>query len=568
MNYYKYDTNERQHQIAAALGTKKAELVIKNVSYLNVFSGQFELADVAIERGRFVGIGAYEGTEEIDGTGKYMTPGFIDGHMHLESSSVTPKEYAKAVMPHGTTAIVADPHEITNVCGCEGFEYILQATKDLPLDVFVMLPSCVPASIFDENGADFGLAEIMQNYHEERVLGLAEVMNYPGIIAGDENVLNKIKVISEAGGFIDGHAPGLSGKALNAYNTAGIYTDHECSTMEEALEKMRNGEWIMVREGTASRNLLGLLPMFSDQYYNRALLVTDDKHPGDLITDGHIDHIIRTAIKHGAKPENAYKMASYNACMCFGLQHRGAICPGYIADFVLLNDKDSVDIDKVYKNGKLITTQLLVDCQVQVEDRLNMAVRNTVHINTLHASDFDTKGKMLYIIGLIPGELITTDDGMADHVDTVQDIIKLCVVERHKYTGHIGIAYLHGYGLKHGAIATSVAHDSHNIIVAGTNDEDIAMAVMQLREIGGGMVIVDDQKVCDALSFPIAGLMSDMEAMDTQIKMDALKETARKMGVLDGVDPFMSLSFTSLPVIPHLKLTTRGVVDVDQFKLI
>lgn len=567
MYQQQYDIETKRMQIDAASGKRIAQLVVKNVHFLNVFTTEFEQADIAIDHGCFVGIGEYDGLEEINGSDQYMVPGFIDGHMHLESSSVLPKEYVKAVLPHGTTTIITDPHEITNVCGPDGLEFMLQETEGLPLDVFFMLPSCVPASPFDENGAEFTQNDIIHFLKHPRVLGLAEVMNYPGILSGDRELLQKMKLTAEAGGYMDGHAPGLTGKALNAYNTAGIYTDHECSSIDEAKEKLRNGEWIMVREGTASRNLEALIEMFDQKYYRHALLVTDDKHPGDLIRDGHIDHIIRRAIELGAKAENAYTMASYNAAMCFDLRNRGAICPGYQADFVLLDDMTKVKISAIYKDGICVSDHIDDNIGYTNNSR-RQSVYNTVHIDQVNASNFSLAGKRAKVIGLVPGDLITTDEGWARETDTTQDIVKLSVVERHKATGHIGIGFLKGYGLKEGAIATTVAHDSHNLIIAGTNDEDMALAAMHLKEIGGGMTIVKDGKVLGDLAFPIAGLMSELPAQETQSKMDSLKEIARTLGIREGVDPFMSLSFTSLPVIPSLKLTSLGMVDVEKFCLI
>lgn len=567
MYQQQYDIETKRMQIDAASGKRIAQLVVKNVHFLNVFTTEFEQADIAIDHGCFVGIGEYDGLEEINGSDQYMVPGFIDGHMHLESSSVLPKEYVKAVLPHGTTTIITDPHEITNVCGPDGLEFMLQETEGLPLDVFFMLPSCVPASPFDENGAEFTQNDIIHFLKHPRVLGLAEVMNYPGILSGDRELLQKMKLTAEAGGYMDGHAPGLTGKALNAYNTAGIYTDHECSSIDEAKEKLRNGEWIMVREGTASRNLEALIEMFDQKYYRHALLVTDDKHPGDLIRDGHIDHIIRRAIELGAKAENAYTMASYNAAMCFDLRNRGAICPGYQADFVLLDDMTKVKISAIYKDGICVSDHIDDNIGYTNNSR-RQSVYNTVHIDQVNASNFSLAGKRAKVIGLVPGDLITTDEGWAHETDTTQDIVKLSVVERHKATGHIGIGFLKGYGLKEGAIATTVAHDSHNLIIAGTNDEDMALAAMHLKEIGGGMTIVKDGKVLGDLAFPIAGLMSELPAQETQSKMDSLKEIARTLGIREGVDPFMSLSFTSLPVIPSLKLTSLGMVDVEKFCLI
>lgn len=560
---------QKKRQIFAGSGKVPADLVIKNVNYLNVFTECFERADVAVTDGVFVGIaapGTYSGSQMLDGTDYHMVPGFLDGHIHLESATVQPAEFARAVIPHGTVGVVADPHEIANVCGKAGIEYILSATDKLDLDVYVMLPSCVPASPFDEAAADFTAEEMEEYMPKDRVLGLAEMMNYPGVLFGDEAVLKKIDLAERYHKCIDGHAPGLSGLDLNGYNTAGIYTDHECTNLPEALEKFKNGEWIMVREGTASRNLDALMGMFEAPYYHRAILATDDKHPGELISKGHIDEIIRKAIAKGAVLERPYIMASYQVAQCFGLQKRGAICPGYQADFVLLTDPESVTIQSVYKSGKkLYETGMKV---VQPVEEPGEDIRNTVKIHDITLEDFQLKKKTGKVIGLIQGELLTTDEGEAETIDLEKDLVKLAVVERHHRTGHVGLAFLKGYGLKKGAVATTIAHDSHNLIIAGTNEEDMLLAAKHLEKIEGGMAIVCDGKVLGELSCPIAGLMSILPAEETQRKMDELKEIARSLGVAQGIDPFMTLSFTSLPVIPKLKLTTLGVVDVEKFALI
>ncbi len=564
-----FTMKEKQDQIFAGAGTIPAELVIKNVNYLNVFTERFEPADIAVHEGIFVGAaapGTYHGVMEVDGTGKYMVPGFMDGHIHLESTTVQPAEFAKAVIPHGTTAVVADPHEITNVCGKDGLDYILKATENLGLDVYVMLPSCVPASPFDEAGTVFTAEEMESYMGNPRVLGLAEMMNFPGVLMGSEDVLKKLQLAERFDKTVDGHAPGLSGLSLNGYNAAGIYTDHECTNIGEAMEKLRNGEWIMVREGTASRNLNALMEMFEAPYYHHAMLATDDKHPGELMKKGHIDYIIREAIKKGAVPERAYLMASYHVARCFGLKKRGAICPGYQADFVLLKDVKEVSIAEVYKNGTKVFTQGEEIEQPTVP--ADAKVRNTVKIHELTEADFASKKTSAKVIGLVKRELLTTDEGEASAVNLEEDIIKLSVIERHHRTGHVGNAYLKGYGLKKGAVATTIAHDSHNLIIAGTNEADMLLAAKHLEAIEGGMVVVSDGKVLGDLPCPIAGLMTVLSAEETQSRMDELKAIARGLGVSEGIDPFMTLSFTSLPVIPKLKLTTLGVVDVEQFALI
>lgn len=566
----------RKRRIAAALGEYKAPLVMKNATILNVFTKEFEQGDLAISNGYFVGIGEYEGEEEIDTTGKIIVPGFIDGHMHLESSVVTPVQYCRAVLPHGTTSVVADPHEIANVCGTTGIDYILELTKDLPIDVFVMMPSCSPATPFDENGYAITHEDVDHYLENEHVLGLAELMNYPGVFARDEEVVKKIKVTMRHRKMIDGHAPGLSGNQLNAYATAGVFSDHECTTSDEAIAKLKRGQWIMVREGTACKNLESLIPLFREPYCDRCLLATDDKHPGDLAREGHIDHIIRKAIRLGVEPVTAYRMASYNAATYFGMAMRGAVCPGYIADFVMLNDFDSVDIHSVYKQGyKVADMSQNKDRPWTIEwdapdvpAQIMQGVQNTVKIRELHAADFVLKKEKEKIIGLVPGEILTTDEGEASEIDIENDILKLAVVERHHNTGHIGVAFVKGYGLKSGAVATTIAHDSHNIIIVGTNEEDMAYAAMQLKQMQGGMIVVKDQIVQAKLELPVAGLMCELPVEEAQYKMDLVKEAAYTLGACKNIDPFMTLSFSSLPVIPTLRLTTLGVVDVPHFKLL
>ena len=558
----------RKRRIASAIGEYKADLVIKNTRILNVFTGEFEEGDVAVKNGYFVGIGDYEGEQEVDGTGKTLVPGFIDGHLHLESSIVTPMQYGRAVMPHGTTSIVCDPHEIANVCGSDGIDYVLHATEDIPLDVYVMIPSCVPATPFDETGYTINSATVKEYLNKDRVLGLAEMMNYPGVVSRDAETIEKIKAAHETRKIVDGHGPGLSGRELNAYVTAGIFSDHECVSAKEAKEKLRRGQWIMIREGTAGRNLEALMELCNEPFYHRCLFVTDDKHPGELNREGHIDSIIRKAISLGAKPENAYIMASLNAASYFHLASLGAICPGYRADFVVLSDFASVDIQQVYKDGSLVFdkdhTEVLTWGK---EYQPKASILNTVNISDVTAEDFVTEGSKK-VIGLVEGEILTTDEGEADHVDVTKDILKLAVVERHHHTGHIGLCYVKGYGLKHGAVATSIAHDSHNLICVGENEADMAYAIMELKKMKGGMVVVEDGKVLAELALPIAGLMCDLDVEEAQNKMDQVKAAAYKLGVNPGIDPFMTMSFSSLPVIPTLRLTTLGVVDVTKFKLL
>lgn len=552
--------------IDVAAGRDKAELVFKNVKYLNVFTNRFVTADVAITSGYVAGIGDYNGENEIDCTGRYLVPGFIDSHIHLESSIVSPKTFSRVVSAHGTTAVVTDPHEITNVLGTDGIEYMLKATENLPIDVFFVISSCVPASPFDENGAVINHLDTEKYMDNPRVLGLAEMMNFPGTVGGDGEIIKMILSAENSGKVTDGHAPGLSGKSLNAYAAAGVMSDHECTTAEEALEKLSLGQYIMIRQGTAGRNLEALVPLLNGDTYTRCLFATDDKHPGELSENGHIDYIIKKAISSGVKPEIAYKVASFNAAQYFNLPQRGAIAPGYIADMVLLDDIQNVAISAVYKNGKM--PELTVKENSDVDSALNARARRTMNTAKITEKSIGITKSSEKVIGLINGQIVTTDEGEAESIDIQNDILKVCVVERHKNTGHIGRCYIKGYGLKSGAVATSIAHDSHNIIAVGTNDSDIVTAVNTIIDMGGGMVVVNSGSVVESLPLEIAGLMTDADIDYVNGKIDSLKQAAYSLGVNKNIDPFMTLSFVSLPVIPHIKLTTLGVVDVDKFELL
>ena len=555
--------------LPVALGSEPAELVLKNAEYLNVFTGEFLTADIAVSGGRVAGVGSYRGKAEIDCKGKTVVPGFIDSHIHLESSMLSPAAFARAVAPHGTTAAVADPHEIANVCGENGIQYMLRATRGLPVDIFFMIPSCVPCSQFDENGCTLGTETVRRFMTEERVLGLAEMMNYPGVLFEDPATLEKIDCALAEGGMVDGHAPGLTGAQLNAYVGAGITSDHEATSYGEALEKLRLGQWIMIREGTAARNLEALAPLLDGDSFRRCLLCCDDVHPGTLVGDGHIDRIVRRAIALGANPAHAFIAASFNAAQRFGLSDTGAVAPGYFADLVLLSDRDSVAVEAVYKRGSLVARDGALTKEIAENSAAGRkAVSGTVRVGEFSAAKLDTHGRQLPVIGLVPHELITTDEGFACEVSAENDLVKLAVIERHKATGHVGLCFLKGYGLKSGAVATTVAHDSHNVIAAGMNDADMALAVERLKACGGGMVVVDGGEVKAELPLPIAGLMCDLGAQEAEIALTRVKDAAYALGASHDIDPLMTLSFMSLPVIPHRKLTTLGVVDVDAFKLI
>ena len=555
----------KQQVIHVAAGRKKADLVLKNATYVNVFTGELEQADIAVTEGLIVGIGSYEGLQEADMTGKVVLPGFIDSHIHLESSLVTPAEFARAVIPHGTTTVITDPHEITNVMGTDGIDYMLSATEDLPLDVRFMIPSCVPASPMDESGANLDYRDVDSFFDHPRVQGLAEMMNYPGVIAADNATVSKIVASQAHHKKIDGHAPGLSGKALNAYISAGVYSDHECADLENAMEKLRLGQFIMIREGTAAKNLEALIDLVkSPKLFDRCMFCSDDKHPSDLLEAGHIDDICRKAVSLGADPIQVVQVACLHAARYFLLNNRGAIAPGYLADFAVVEDLKDFKVTTVYKMGKLVYDGRVVMpfAPPQVPEHLERLARDTFHLPQFTAADF-AEPRRKGVIGMVSGQIITEDRGYAEGVDTDRDILKMAVVERHKHTGHIGIGYLNGYGLKRGAVATSVAHDSHNIICVGQNDEDMAFAVSRIAENHGGIVVVEGGKVIAELPLEIAGLMSTRPLAEVNTLLENAKAAAHSLGVGRDIDPFMTLSFMSLPVIPTLRLTTRGVIDVN-----
>ena len=561
--------SKKVHIIDVAAGRVPADLVIKNASYVNVFSNKICHGDIAVAEGLFVGIGQYQGLKEIDCTGKLILPGFVDAHIHLESSLVAPAEFAKAVLPHGTTTVITDPHEISNVMGTDGIEYMLQATEGLPVDVRFMLPSCVPATPMDESGANLDYRAIDSFYEHPRVQGLAEMMNFGGVVAADSQVLEKIVASQAHHKRIDGHAPALNGNALNAYIAAGVYSDHECSDMEDALAKLERGQFIMIREGTAARNLDALLPLLTPEYADRCMFCCDDKHPNDLLEHGHIDYIVRRAIAAGVYPMIAVKVASHNAARYFQLDNRGAIAPGYLADFVVIDDFESFQIKEVYKKGiAMYSNGKVQDFHVpDISSYLAELSHNTFHVPTLEVKDFmETRPRA--VLGMIPGEIVTEDRGYADRIDVENDILKIAVIERHKNTGHIGIGYINGYGLKSGAVATSISHDSHNIIAVGTNEEDIVIAVNRVIENKGGIVVTDHGQVTGEVILSIAGIMSEDTLEKVNADLENAKEAAFNLGVNRGVDPFMTLSFMALPVIPTLRLTTRGVIDVISQKYV
>lgn len=558
----------KQRIIAVAAGREKADLVLKNAKYLNVFSNEFLCGDIAVANGLIAGVGKYDGKTEIDVSGKLVLPGFIDAHIHLESSMVTPAEFAKAVVAHGTTTVITDPHEITNVMGIDGVEYMIQASQNLPIDVHFMMPSCVPATEIDESGAELDCKDIDLYLDNKKVLGLAEMMNYVGVINGDKNVLSKIVTSQAHHKKIDGHAPELSGNDLNAYIAAGVYSDHECSTFENALEKLRKGQFIMIREGTAAHNLKALMPLLTQQYYSRCMFATDDKHPSDLLYGGHIDYIVKQALKNGADPIVALKTATHHAARYFLLNNKGAIASGYLADIVVVNNLEDFNVETVFKRGKLVFDGEVKDFSAPtVDEKLAEKCFDTFHLDSVTPSTFKVDGK-LGLIGLVGGELLTRNLGTADKIDVENDILKIACIERHKGTNHIGVGYVKGYSLKSGAVATSVAHDSHNIITVGCNDDDIAVAVNAIKDSKGGIAVVENGKIKALLELPIAGLMSDEPLTTVNEKLENAKLSAYELGADKSIDPFMTLSFLSLPVIPSLRITTKGVFDAENWKML
>lgn len=558
--------------IKVARGEEPADLVIKGGQIVNVLSGEVYPADIAICGEVIAGVGEYSGPNELDARGKFITPGFIDGHMHIESSMVTVWEFAKTVMPHGTTTIMADPHELANVLGVEGIEYVLKTAKYQPLSVYVMLPSCVPATDLETSGARLKAVDLLPYLDSPWVLGLAEMMNYPGVIHRTEEVLEKLRVVG--GKVVDGHAPQLSGKDLNAYVAAGISNDHECTTVAEAREKMRLGMIIAVREGSVTRDLLALLPLIKPENADRFFFCTDDRTPADLMDRGHIDSMVRMAIKAGLDPALAVRLATINAARYFGLNKVGAIAPGWFADLNLLTDLKGCAVEKVFKRGHLVAEKGYLLGNKPMSAMID--VRNTVKIRPLGDSSFHIKAKSgrARVMELIPNQIITRQIFVEPKLengqvvsDTDRDILKIAVLERHLGTGNIGLGLTKGFGLKSGAIASSVGHDAHNINVVGTNDADMRAAVEHIVKMQGGFAVANHGKILGSVALPIAGLLSNKPLSDVKDELDIANRATKELGCAVP-EPFMALSFMALSVIPELKLTDRGLVDVNQFKFV
>ncbi|MTI68525.1 MAG: adenine deaminase [Firmicutes bacterium] len=560
--------------IDLAAGRKVSELVLKNCKIINVFSHEIIEGDIAINNGKIVGIGEYEGEEEIDMNGKFVSPGLIDSHVHIESSMVTPTQFARTIIPRGTTTIIADPHEIGNVCGLDGIQFMLDSSKEIPLDVYFMLPSCVPATNFENSGAILEADSLEKMIDNERILGLGELMDYPSTINADEKILSKIEIARKRNKLIDGHGPGINDKELNSYVTAGVRTEHECSTVEEMIDRLRLGMYIAIREGSAARNLEDLIRGVNKENLRRCIFCTDDRHPEDIITDGHIDNNLKLSIKNGIDPISAIKMATINAAECYNLKNKGAIAPGYDADLVVLDDLREFKVKKVFKKGKLVAENNKALFKVKSYD--HSKVIDTVNIKEIEndALKLKLESDIVNVMRLSAHSLVTekvvrkveTNDTNEFKVNKNLDILKLAVIERHNATGNIGLGLVENFKLKGGAIASTIAHDSHNLIVVGDNDEDMIKAIEEVTKVGGGITICSEGKVLKTLALPIAGLMSNRSMEDVNKELEKMLDIAyNKLNVNTDLDPFMTLSFLALPVIPELKVTDLGLFDVTKF---
>lgn len=563
--------------IHTANGNIPADVVIKNCKIVNVFSGEITEGDIAISDGQIAGVGTYEGKEVIDAQGRYAAPGFIDSHIHIESSYLSPEELGRLLIPHGGTTIMADPHEIANVCGVDGLNYMVEAGKRTALDIQYELPSCVPATPFENAGAILDAREIEKLIDNKEFIGLGEFMNFPGVIATDDDVMDKIIAAKKAGKWVDGHGSGLAGNALNAYTSAGILADHECSTVEEMRDRLERGMYILLREGSACHNLRTLLKGVTKENSRRCLLCSDDRQPKTILHEGHLDNHLRICVEEGLDAVTAIRMATLNAAECFGLKDRGAIAPGYRADVVLLDDLKDFRVNRVWVEGKLVAEE--GNYLPSIEKYDISSVKGSVVLKDFSKDKFkmNLKSNKVNVIGILPGGVVTekltaeiTLDENGEFVwNPEDDIVKVAVLERHKGTGNVACGFLKGYGIKEGAVALSIAHDSHNIIVVGVNDDEMEFAVKSLVEQEGGIVLVKDGKIVESMPMPIAGLMSDQSGEWVDKKLTSIHEKAYKeLGICEDVEPVMTLCFMSLIVIPELKLTDTGLFDVSTFSFI
>ncbi|MGM0500477.1 MAG: adenine deaminase [Bacillota bacterium] len=574
----------RKDLLKQARGIEKADQVFKNAIFVDVFNERLLENDIAVADGIIIGIGNYEGQEEIDLSGKIVTPGLIDAHLHLESSMTNVDHFARVVIPRGTTTIVADPHEIANVAGITGIKYLLQAGKAQAWNFNLMLPSCVPASKYEHSGAELSASELKTLIGEEGILGLGEVMNYPAVINGESEIWSKIDMAADL--FKDGHAPGLLGKDLNAYLLAGIAADHEATTAAEALEKVSKGMYIMIREGSVTRDLVSLLPAVNSSNSSRFLFATDDRHPGDLIEEGQIDFVVRKAIQYGLSPLRAIKIATINAAEALGIKNLGAVAPGYRADLLIFDNLRDFEVEKVYKDGRLVaengTLLKSIDEQISLSkdnfssQEIEEKIFNSVKIGDISEKDFRLPPAKKYrVIELIKDQVVTGESFYQTEAEyraeppsmelIGHNLVKLAVVERHHRTGNVGLGLLRNFGLRRGAVATSIGHDAHNIIAAGLAAEDMELAVREIEKMQGGLVIVVDGVVEETLALPVAGLMALKSVKEVARSLTKMRELANSLGV-NREAPFMTLSFMALTVIPELKLTDRGLFDVNQFK--
>ena len=568
------DSSTYTRLIDCAAGRIPADLVLKKGRIIHVFTNEIITGNVAIIDGRIAGIGKYEGKEVVDLNGKYLSPGFIEGHIHIESSMLTPSQFAAAVLPHGTTTVICDPHEIANVCGRAGINYMLES--DTPLTIYAMAPSCVPATDMETSGAVLSAMDIEEVLAHPKVIGLAEMMNFPGAVAALPEVNEKILLARNKSVLIDGHAPGLSGRDLQAYMAAGISSDHECTTLEEAKEKLRGGMAVFIREGSTARNLEALMPLLHSPVAQRCLLVTDDRHADELIEYGHLDYILRQAVQRGADAITALQMVTINPARHFGLQRVGAIAPGYRADLVVLDNLDQFKVDRVYSRGECIAQNgtMLTAISEQSSDSLSPAIQSSVRISPEKIDLSIPAGSgPIKVITCTAGQIVTGQRLLEPKVqnnqlisDVDRDILKIAVIERHHGSQAIGLGFVQGIGLKKGAIASTVAHDSHNLIVVGTSDAAMMRAITRITEMQGGLVVADDNQVVDALPLPVAGLMSAETAQKTGSRLKSLHKALDKIGV-EVANPFMLLAFLALPVIPELKITDKGLVDVLKFQI-
>ena len=559
--------------LKAAGGRKKAELVLKNCQIINVFTTEIEQGDIAIENGLVVGIGKYKGMNVIDLKGAYVAPGFIDGHVHIESSMMVPHEFAKLVLPCGTTSVIADPHEIANVLGVKGIEFMMNSASKVPLDVYMMIPSCVPATKFETSGSQIDIKDMKRLLKQDSILGLGEVMSYREVILGEHTMLNKLKVMK--GRIIDGHAPGLSTKLLNAYISAGIKTDHESSSLEELIEKTKRGLYVHLREGSQTRNVTDLLPGVTENNRSRLLFCTDDKHPEDIANEGHINYNINLAINYGISPIWAIQMATINTAIAYQLPQVGAIAPGYKADLVIFDSLEYIHPKQVYKDGKLVVdnNQILFSTNVMNQTDVCDTVKfdpDAINLNLKLNSD------KVNVIGLVNNNVTTTKELVSVRVENGiyqntpnSRLLKLAVIERHHFSNRVGLGLVKGYGLQNGAVAMTIAHDSHNLICIGDSDYDMMLAIRKIHEIQGGIVLVQGGKIMDSLPLEVAGIMTEQPSEYVRNKLRNMEKTARSMGVGgEIVDPFLQLAFLSLPVIPELKLTDMGLFDTSLYRII